>query len=78
MMLCEYFKKSDYLVLDFNDKYHVFIDNMCGDLCIEICDNMGNSINIGYDVDISYNTYVDDVKTIVLDYVLDKYFNMMI
>lgn len=77
MTLKDYFKKSDYLILDFNDKYHIFIDNISG-LCIEICDNIGNSINIGCYVNISYNTYVDDIKDIVSDYILDKYFNTII
>lgn len=77
MTLKDYFKKSDYLVLDFNDKYHIFIDNICG-LCIELCDNIGNSVNIGYDMDISYDTYVDDIKGVVSDYILDKYFKMIV
>lgn len=71
--LKDYFEKEDYFTLDITDKYHIYIDNMCMELCIEICDNEGNSVNIGIFVDIHYHTFVNDIKDIVLDYLVGNY-----
>lgn len=43
------------------------------DLCIEITDRNGNSVNIGCYVDINIKTYIVDIKEIVLDYLFDNY-----
>jgi hypothetical protein len=71
--LKDYFEKGDYLILDITDIYHIYIDNVGMGLCIELCDNKGNSVNIGTCVDIHFHTFVDDIKDIVLDYLVGNY-----
>ena len=43
------------------------------ELCIEITDRNGNSVNIGDFVDITINTAINDIKDIVLNYLFDNY-----
>jgi hypothetical protein len=71
--LKDYFENGDYLILDITDIYHIYIDNVGMGLCIELCDNKGNSVNIGIYVDIHFHTFVDDIKDIVLDYLVGNY-----
>ena len=70
----EYLKENDnYLEIYLNENYHIYIDNVGMGLCIELCDNKGNSVNIGCYVDITMNNLVNDIKDIVLDYLIGNY-----
>lgn len=72
--LKDYFENGkDILEIELNNKYHIYIDNIGFELCVEICDKLGNSVNIGTFVDIHYMTFIDDVKDIVLDYLISNY-----
>lgn len=72
--LKDYFENGkDILEIELNNKYHIYIDNIGFELCVEICDKLGNSVNIGTFVDIHYMTFVDDIKDIVLDYLISNY-----
>lgn len=72
--LKDYFENGkDILEIELNNKYHIYIDNIGFELCVEICDKLGNSVNIGTFVDIHYMTFIDDVKDIVLDYLIGNY-----
>ena len=70
----DYFESGNYILeIELNNKYHIFIDTLGFELCVEICDKLGNSVNIGTYVDIHYMTFVDDIKDIVLDYLISNY-----
>ena len=72
--LKDYFENGkDILEIELNNKYHIYIDNIGFELCVEICDKLGNSVNIGTFVDIQYMTFIDDIKDIVLDYLIGNY-----
>lgn len=72
--LKDYFESGkDYLEIYLTDNFYIYIDNMGMGLCIELCDNKGNIVNIGTYVDIHFHTFVDDVKDIVLDYLISNY-----
>lgn len=72
--LKDYFENGkDILEIELNNKYHIYIDNIGFELCVEICDKLGNSVNIGTFVDIHYMTFIDDIKDIVLDYLISNY-----
>lgn len=72
--LKDYFENGkDILEIELNNKYHIYIDNIGFELCVEICDKLGNSVNIGTFVDIHYMTFIDDIKDIVLDYLIGNY-----
>ena len=75
----EYLKKNDnYLEIYLTDNYHIYIDN--GNsveddelLCIELCDNNGNSVNIGCYVDVTMNSLVNDIKESIVNYLIANY-----
>ena len=75
----EYLKENDnYLEIYLTDNYHIYIDN--GNsveddelLCIELCDNNGNSVNIGCYVDITMNSLVNDIKESIVNYLIGNY-----
>lgn len=72
--LKDYFENGkDILEIELNNNYHIYIDNIGFELCVEICDKLGNSVNIGTFVNIHYMTFVDDIKDIVLDYLIGNY-----
>ena len=73
--LKDYFENgNDIFTMKLNNDYHIYIDNMGYELCVEICDNNGDCVNIGWCVDIHLNTFIEDIKTIVIDYLIDNYF----
>lgn len=57
-------------IYNFNIFIQKYNDN---DLCIEITDKNGNSVNIGNYVDIKVDTRIDKVKEIVLNYIIGNY-----
>ena len=70
----DYFENgNNILEIELNNKYHIYIDNMSLELCIELCDRSGNSVNIGSYVNIHYLTVIDDIKDIVIDYLIGNY-----
>jgi len=72
--LNDYFENgNDILEIELNNKYHIYIDNIGFELCVEICDKLGNSVNIGTYVDIHYMTFIEDIKEIVIDYLISNY-----
>ena len=72
--LKDYFENGkEILEINLNNNYQIYIDNMSCELCIELCDKLGNSVNIGTYVDIHFHTFVDDIKDIVLDYLIGNY-----
>lgn len=73
MKLIDYFKKHNIGILELylTDDFHIFIQNYQNDeLCIEVCDKNGDGININ--CDITLNTYICDIKNIVLNSIIDK------
>ena len=55
--LKDYFENGTYILeIELNDKYDIYIDSLGFELCIEICDKHGNSININ-SVNIHYQTF---------------------
>ena len=72
--LKDYFENGkDILEIELNNNYQIYNDNIGFELCVEICDKLGNSVNIGTFVDIHYMTFIDDIKDIVLDYLISNY-----
>lgn len=74
MTLKEYFIKynTDNINIDLTDNFHIFIQKYQGDdLCIELCDNNGNSKNILCDV--TLNTDTLDLGEILVNSILDTY-----
>lgn len=54
--------------------FNIFIQKYNGnDLCIEITDENGNSVNIGDYVNIKVDTRIDKIKEIVLNYIVGNY-----
>lgn len=78
--LLEYFKNNDYLEIYLNENFHIFVDctnvdkNNIHDLCIEICDKNGNSVNITPFMDITLNNLANDIKESVINYLIANYF----
>lgn len=74
MTLREYFIEynTDKVEFYFTDNFHIFIQNYQNDdLCIELCDNNGNSKNIL--CDITLNTDTLDLSEILINSILDTY-----
>lgn len=54
--------------------FNIFIQKYNGnDLCIEITDKKGNSVNVGNYVNIKVNTKIDKIKEIILNYIVGNY-----
>lgn len=75
MNLREYFSNNDILTLDFVniENYHIYIDYDNKELCIELCDKNGNSVNIGSYVDINIDTMICDIRESILNYLIGNY-----
>ena len=73
MNLREYFEstKTDVAEIYLTDNFHIFIQKINNDLCIEICDKNGNSKNILCDV--SLNTDTLDIKETIVNAIFGNY-----
>lgn len=72
--LKDYFESGkDYLEIYLTDNFHIYIDNMGSELCIELCDKNGNSVNIGSYVDIHIHTFIVDIKESIVNYLIGNY-----
>ena len=74
MTLKEYFIEynTDKVEFYFTDNFHIIIQNYQGDdLCIELCDNNGNSKSIL--CDITLNTDTLDLSETLINSILDTF-----
>lgn len=75
MTLKEYFDKNntDIFEVKITDNFHIFIQLcMFDELCIEVCDENCNSETLFCNV--TLDTKIDDIKNIMLDTIIGRYF----